>query len=153
LLKSSIIIGTIILTSTIATATPVKAGDRNCDRYPDDPLCTGEEGAAGMVFCDLHGLERGDDCYDRDFSRIDCEEKPNHSRCVGHDGRDGYIFCDVAYADLGYKPSCYDRNDEPTIYCDNYAKEESDKKWEAEFCQSICDNYENVIGKGEPCEN
>ena len=37
-------------------------------------------------------------------------------------------------------------------YCDNYAKEESDRWYTAEFCQSVCDNYEDVITKDDPCE-
>ena len=115
-------------------------------------------GAGGMVFCDLawsnpDDVDRFGDCYDRDFSRIDCDEHPNHSRCTGFGGRNGLIFCDVAYEDLGYKPGCYDRYDNPTNYCDNYAKEESGQEWTAEFCQSICDNSEGVIGREEPCTN
>jgi hypothetical protein len=154
----SVIIGTIIATlmmSGIAAASPVKAGDIDCDIRPNHEYCTGEEGASGMAFCDLSANEddRFGDCYDRDFSRIDCDEHPSHSRCVGFEGRDGLIFCDVAYEDLGYKPGCYDRNDNPRDYCDNYAIDESDRWYTAEFCQIICDNYDAVIGREEPCEN
>lgn len=131
----------------------VYAGDRDCDTEPNHPLCDGTEGADGMMFCDLAEVGRGEDCYDRDFSRIDCDEKPNHSRCVGYQGREGLIFCDEQYQDVGYKENCYDRNDTPDQYCDKYAVGESDKRWEAEFCQSTCENYEDVIGKGDPCEN
>jgi hypothetical protein len=136
----------------------VYAGDRDCDREPNDPLCTGEKGTGGMTFCDLAwsdpaDVDRFGDCYDRDFSRIDCDEHQNHSRCVGFEGRDGLIFCDVQYQDVGYKENCYDRNDNPSEYCDKYAVEESDKKWEAEFCRSVCNNYEAVIARGESCEN
>lgn len=154
LLKSSVImIGIVVATlfvSTIAAAAPVKAGDRNCDVEPEHEYCNGTEGADGMVSCDLAGVERGA-CYDRDFSRIDCDEHSGHSRCGGTTGRNGLIFCDVVYADLGIKPSCYDRNDNPERYCDNYAVEESDFMYTARFCQGICENYEDVIGKGEPC--
>jgi hypothetical protein len=143
-----------ILTSGIAASSPVKAGDRNCDVDINHPYCTGEEGADGIVFCDLAGNEddRFGDCYDRDFSQIDCDAHPNHSRCIGHDGRDGLIFCDVQEEDVGFKENCYDRNDNPKWYCDNYAVEESAKEWTAEFCLAACINYEDVIGRGEPCD-
>jgi hypothetical protein len=150
LLKSSIIVGTItmaLLMSTIAADAPVKAGDRNCDVELDHPYCNGEEGRLGMAFCTPEYPEG--DCYSRDYSQRDCNENPNHSRCDGYLGRDGYIFCDIdPDAD-----SCYDRNDDPTKYCDNYAVDESDRWYTAEFCQSICYNYQEVIGRGEPCSN
>jgi hypothetical protein len=101
-----------------------------------------------MAFCTD---DRFGDCYGGDFSRIDSDEHPKHSRCVGHDGKDGLIFCDIAYQDLGYKPDCYDRNDNPREYCNNYAIDESDRSYTAEFCQGICNNYD-VIDKGESCE-
>jgi hypothetical protein len=103
-----------------------------------------------MAFCDLVGADRGDDCYDRDFSRIDCNEHSNHSRCIGFQGRDGLIFCDVQYQDVGYKSNCYDN---PSEYCDNYAKQESRKEWTTEFCQSVCNNYDDVIVREEQCDN
>lgn len=126
------------------------ASDRNCEQEPNDELCTGEKGAQGMNFCTD---DRFGDCYDRDFSRIDCDEIPGHSRCTGFQGRDGLIFCDVQYQDVGFKSNCYDRNDNPREYCDEYAIDESDRWYKAEFCQSICDNYQEVIGRGEPCSN
>lgn len=46
---------------------------------------------------------------------------------------------------LGFKSNCYDRNDNPSEYCDNYAVEESSKKWTASFCQNICNNYDDVL--------
>ena len=46
------IVATLFL-SGIAMATPVKAGDIDCDVEPNDVYCTGEEGAGGMRFCDL----------------------------------------------------------------------------------------------------
>jgi hypothetical protein len=158
-IRSYVMIGAIVMTllmSTMTAAAPVKAGDRNCDVEPDHPYCNGTEGAGGMIYCDLAWSDPADydrfgDCYDRDFSRIDCDEHPNHSRCVGHDGRDGLIFCDVQEGDVGFKENCYDRNDNPKEYCDNYAVEESAKEWTAEFCLAVCINYEDVIGKGEPC--
>ena len=129
---------------------PVVAGDANCETDPDDPRCTGEKGAGGMNFC-VPG-DRFGDCYDADFSTIDCDVHQNHSRCTGSQGRDGNIFCDIQYEDLGYYDNCYDRKDTPKWYCDNYAKEESDRWYTAEFCQSVCDNYEDVITKDDPCE-
>ncbi|MGC1134214.1 MAG: hypothetical protein WA941_15415 [Nitrososphaeraceae archaeon] len=161
LIKSSVIIGVIIatlLTSGISTADPAMAGDRNCDVDISHPYCTGEEGAQGMIFCDLAWSDPADydrfgDCYDRDFSRIDCGEHPGHSRCGGFQGRDGLIFCDKQYEDMGFKENCFDRNDNPKEYCDNYAIDESDRWYKAEFCQSICDNYQEVIGRGELCSN
>jgi hypothetical protein len=129
----------------------VSGGDANCDTDPNDPRCTGEDGAGGMNFC-VPG-DRFGDCYDADFSRIDCNEHQQHTRCIGHQGRDGLIFCDVQYQDMGFKDNCYDRNDNPKEYCDNYAKEESDRWHKAEFCQAICDNYQEVISKEESCTN
>ena len=155
MLKSSVIIGTIIatlLTSGIAATDPAMAGDRNCNVYPDDELCNGTEGAQGMVFCDLHGLDRGDDCYDRDFSTIDCDEYPNHSRCGGTQGRDGLMFCDIQQRDMGFKENCYDRNDNPKEYCDKYAVEEADPRYSEWFCEAVCENYEGVIGRDDPCD-
>lgn len=156
-LPIGMIVATLFL-SGIAMATPVKAGDIDCEREPNNELCTGERGADGMTFCDLAwsdpaDVDRFGDCYDRDFSRIDCAEHPKHSRCVGFEGRDGLIFCDVQYQDVGYKENWYDRNDNPSEYCDNYAVEESSKEWTAEFCQSICSNYQDVLTKGEHCDN
>ena len=74
----------------------VNAGDRNCDVDVNHPYCTGEEGASGMVYCDLAYSNPADvdmygDCYNRDFSTIDCHEHPNHSRCIGFEGREGKI--------------------------------------------------------------
>lgn len=136
----------------------VNAGDRNCDVDVNHPYCTGEEGASGMVYCDLAYSNPADvdmygDCYNRDFSTIDCHEHPNHSRCIGFEGREGNIFCDVQYEDLGYYDNCYDRKDTPDKYCDKYAKEESAEEWTAEFCQNICLNFEAVIDRGEDCDN
>ena len=105
-----------------------------------------------MAFCDVTGADRGDDCYDRNFFRIDYNEIPGHARCVGHDGRNGLMFCDVQYEDVGYNENCYDRNDNPTDHCDSYAVEESSKEWTAEFCQTVCSNYQDVLAKGEFCD-
>ena len=142
-----------LLPVLVLTVPNVNAGDVDRDARPNDEYCNGTEGAGGMAFCDVAGVDRGDDCYDRDFSKIDCDEHPDHSRCNGHKGRDGSIFCDVQYQDVGYKENCYDRNDNPSEYCDNYAIEESNKEWTAEFCQAVCNNYEDVIVKGEHCDN
>jgi len=161
-LKSYVIIVAIamtLLTSGIAAAvTPVMAGDIDCGARPNHEYCTGEEGAQGMVFCDVAWSDQADvdrfgDCYNRDFSTIDCDEHPNHSRCDGFQGRDGNIFCDIQYKDVGYYDNCYDRKDTPKWYCDNYAIDESDRWYTAEFCQGVCDNYEAVVAKGDPCEN
>ena len=149
---SAVIIATLLM-SGISAAAPAMAGDIDCEREPDHKYCNGTEGAGGMAFCDVAGVERGDDCYDRDFSRIDCVEIPGHSRCIGFEGRDGLIFCDVHYQNLGFKSNCYDRNDNPREYCDNYAIDESDRWYKAEFCQSVCDNYQEVISRGELCSN
>lgn len=54
----------------------------------------------------------------RDFSPIDCDEHTGHSGCGGTTGRNGLIFCDVQQRDMGFKENCYDRNDNPTEYCD-----------------------------------
>src|SRR5918996_3994390 len=146
--KASVIIGTIIMTllaSTVVASTPAVAGDANCETDPDDPRCSGEKGRLGMSFCTPEYPEG--DCYSRDYSPRDCNENPNHSRCDGYLGREGLIFCDI---DPDADP-CFDRNDSPRKYCDNYAIDASDKWYTAEFCQAICDNYQEVIGKGEPC--
>jgi hypothetical protein len=113
--------------------------------------------AGGMIFCDRAWSDPADydrfgDCYDRDFSTIDCNEHPNHSRCYGYQGREGNIFCDIQEADVGYLDNCYDRKDSPDQYCDKYAVDESEPEYMREFCQGICENYEDVIDKGEPCE-
>ena len=129
---------------------PVVAGDANCETDPDDPRCTGEKGAGGMNFC-VPG-DRFGDCYDADFSTIDCDVHQNHSRCTGSQGRDGMIFCDVQQLDMGFEENCYDRYDNPSEYCNDHAIDESDFVYTARFCQSICENYEDVIGRGEPCE-
>lgn len=59
--------------------------------------------------------------------RIDCDENGDHSWCNGAIGRNGIPFCD-----LDIRPgSCYDRNDNPQDYCEQYG--ESDK----DFCEII----------------
>ncbi|MGH9926623.1 MAG: hypothetical protein ACREAS_08160, partial [Nitrososphaera sp.] len=112
-LKSYAIIGAIVMTLLMsgiaAAASPVIAGDRNCDAEPNHKYCNGAEGAQGMVFCDIGGVGRGEDCYDRDFSSTDCDEHPGHSRCTGTQGREGNMFGDIQYQDLGYYDNCYDR--------------------------------------------
>jgi hypothetical protein len=148
----SIITALIAVMLVVGIPSTTFASDINCEEEPNDEYCTGEEGAGGMAFCDVVGAERGDDCYDRDFSGIDCGEHPDHSRCTGFQGRDGLIFCDVQYQDVGYKENCYDRNDNPSEYCDSYAVEESSKEWTAEFCQTVCSNYQDVLAKGELCD-
>jgi hypothetical protein len=155
LLLVLVIIPLLFMATTLSN---VHAGDANCETDPDDPRCTGEKGAGGMNFCDLAwsdpaDVDRFGDCYDRDFSRIDCEEHPGHSRCGGTTGREGLIFCDRQQEEMGFQENCYDRNDNPKEYCDNYAIDESDRWYTAEFCQSICDNYEEVINRGEECGN
>lgn len=79
-------------------------------------------------------------------------EKSKSAACGGTTGRDGLIFCDKQQRDMGFKENCYDRNDNPTEYCDKYAIDESEFMYTARFCQSICENYEDVIGRGEPCD-
>ena len=65
-------------------------------------------------------------------------------------GKDGLIFCDE-YAQLtGSRIAyggCYDRNDSPADYCNNYHQEDAD------FCRRICNNYKDVVTKGEYCDN
>jgi len=145
-----VIIGAITATLMISGITsmvqPVVAGDANCETDPDDPRCTGEEGRLGMSFCTPEYPEG--DCYSRDYSPRDCNENPNHSRCDGYLGREGLIFCDI---DPDADP-CFDRNGSPSEYCDKYAVEESEPEYMREFCHSVCKKYDDVIGKGEPCE-
>lgn len=82
---------------------------------------------------------------------MNCDNS-NSPLCTGEKGRGGCIFCDE-YAQLtGSRIAyggCYDRNDAPDEYCDQYAKEYTG----TEFCMSICHNYEAVIIKGEHCDN
>jgi hypothetical protein len=70
----------------------------------------------------------------------------------GDRGRDGTIFCDVQYQEEGTKSHCYDRNDTPDQYCDKYAQDDANKdmSW---FCESVCNNYEDVIDKSAHCDN
>jgi hypothetical protein len=55
---------------------------------------------------------------------VDWNNKPDSSLCTGEKGRGGSVFCDE-YAQLtGSRIAyggCYDRNDNPRSYCDNYA--------------------------------
>jgi hypothetical protein len=53
----------------------------------------------------------------------------------------------------GKAGGCYDRNDTPDQYCDKYAEEESSKESTAWFCEAVCSNYEDVLARGEHCDN
>lgn len=86
---------------------------------------------------------------------VDCNSEPDSSLCTGESGRYGSLFCDE-YAQLtgsriaygGY----YDRNDNPRSYCDDYAIEEA-KKGLGWFCESVCNNYKEIMAKREGCDN
>lgn len=67
----------------------------------------------------------------------------------GERGIEGKIFCDIQYQEEDTKSGCYDRNDTPDQYCDKYAQIE-ESNW---FCESVCSNYEEVIARGEHCDN
>jgi hypothetical protein len=149
-----LVIATVVVIAAVALlvisiiSLNVYAGDTNCNAEPESDVCTGEAGADGMYFC---GTDRFDDCYDGDFSRIDCSGEHNEtSRCTGYSGREGLMFCDLQFDDVGYRDNCYNRDDNPTEYCDKYAKDESDRPY-TNFCQTVCANYEDVIIKDKEC--
>jgi hypothetical protein len=146
-MMKQLLLAIIPLLFVVTTVSNVYAGDANCETDPDDPRCTGEEGRLGMSFCTPEYPEG--DCYSRDYSPRDCNENPDHSRCDGYLGREGRIFCDI---DPDADP-CFDRNSNPSEYCDKYAVEESEPGYMREFCQGICENYEEVIDKDESCES
>jgi hypothetical protein len=71
-----VVIGAIVMTllmSGIAAASPVLAGDIDCDSRPNHEYCNGTVGAQGMRFCDRvtsDGVpinDRFGDCYNRFF--------------------------------------------------------------------------------------
>jgi len=55
-------------------------------------------------------------------SQLDCDANPDDAFCNGDKGRDGLPFCDIVRDAV----SCYDRNDNPKDYCENYREDDKD---------------------------
>jgi hypothetical protein len=65
------------------------------------------------------------------------------------------IFCDEYAGLTGSRIAyggCYDRNDNVGEYCDKYHEEE-EKNGDGWSCKELCANYDDVVTKGEHCDN